>query len=102
MTSSGNGNGSVDECVAAAEEWLKRASTAHGQGYVKTEDRAAMVSACSDVADTWVRLAELARLREADAELDAAFAANEHESDPAVTGCGCIGPGGTGKPEVAA
>lgn len=59
----------VNECVAEAEKWLAEAEEWRGRyGPGELDDRARMVSACSDVADTWARLAELAVIREGEAE----------------------------------
>lgn len=59
----------TDECVTEAEKWLAEAEAWKGRyGPGELDDRARMISACSDAADTWTRLAELAVIRDGEAE----------------------------------
>ena len=56
----------VDRALARATSWLDLAGQYEMTTLADVADRGIMVSACADVADTWVKLAEL-KLRLQDA-----------------------------------
>lgn len=87
----------TDECVTEAEKWLAEAEAWKGRyGPGELDDRARMISACSDAADTWTRLAELRSHRdvfppEAFAATRAVANVNPGSGSGSGSGCGCVG-----------
>lgn len=53
----------TDECAAEAERWLAEAERERRRGIPAGSGHADVISACAEVAEVWVRLGELARLR---------------------------------------